>query len=223
MTDSASAPARILAIGAHPDDVEIYCLGLLLRLKRVGWEIGWAVATDGQASLPDGAEPDLRRGEALKAGALFRVTPQLLGLMDGALRGTPDDQRAVEAAIKAFRPDVLVTHNRDDYHPDHRTLARLVREACPANTLLLEADTMLGDGFLPDLHVDITDVYSEKMRALAAHKSQASPAFKPKLEVWSGFRALSCGVKGALHGEGYRTVPTAVTRRMLRRLISDLS
>jgi LmbE family N-acetylglucosaminyl deacetylase len=68
-------PPRILAFGAHPDDVEIYCLGLLLRLRAAGWEIGWAVATDGQAGLPAGGEPDLRRDEARKAGARVGVEP----------------------------------------------------------------------------------------------------------------------------------------------------
>jgi LmbE family N-acetylglucosaminyl deacetylase len=215
-------PRRALAIGAHPDDVEIYCLGLLLRLRAAGWEIGWAVATDGHAGLPPGAHPDLRRAEALAAGALVGVTPVLMGLMDGALRGSPDDQRAIEATIRAFGPDLLVTHNRDDYHPDHRTLSRLVREACPADTLLLEADTMLGDGFLPDLHVDITAAHEEKMRALAAHASQAAPAFMDKFDTWSRFRALSCGIAGARHGEGYRLCATAVSRGLLQQFLGDL-
>lgn len=222
MTGTQPAPPRILAIGAHPDDVEIYCLGLLLRMQQAGWAIGWAVATDGEAGLPAGAEPDLRRREALDAGALVGVVPQLLGLTDGALRGTPQDQQAVETAIRVFAPDVLVSHNRDDYHPDHRALARLVREACPTGTLLLEADTMLGHGFLPDLHVDTTPVHALKMRALDAHASQAAPAFRPKLETWSAFRALHCGVRGASHAEGYRTCPTAATTRMLHRLVATL-
>jgi LmbE family N-acetylglucosaminyl deacetylase len=220
----AAAPSalRVMAIGAHPDDVEIYCLGLLLRLRTVGWEIGWAVATDGQAGLPQNAPADLRRAEAMAAGALFGVNPMLLGLTDGALRGSPRDQQAVEAAIRAFAPDVLITHNRDDYHPDHRTLSRLVREACPVGALLLEADTMLGDGFLPDLHVDVTAVQSDKRCALAAHASQSAPAFADRLDVWSRFRALSCGAPSARYGEAYRVVATAVTRRVLRRLLEDL-
>ena len=216
------AARRVLAIGAHPDDVEIYCLGLLLQLKTAGWEIGWAVATDGQASLPEGAHPGLRRDEAMAAGAIVGVAPVLLGLTDGALRGSPEDQAAVEGAICGFRPDVLITHNRDDYHPDHRTLSRVVREACPPGTLLLEADTMLGDGFLPDLHVDITAVHELKMRALAAHASQAAPAFMDRFDTWARFRALASGVAGARHGEGYRICATAVTRRTLRRLLDDV-
>lgn len=222
MTAALPSPPRILAIGAHPDDVEIYCLGLLLRLQRAGWAIGWAVATDGLAGLSADAEPDLRRREALAAGALVGVVPQLLGLTDGALRGSPRDQQAVAAAIEAFRPDVLVSHCSTDYHPDHRTLARLVCEACPPGTLLLEADTMLGYGFLPDLHVDTTAVHAIKMQALAAHASQAAPAFRPKLETWSAFRALHCGVGGASHAEAYRTCTTAATTQQLRRLVTTL-
>lgn len=222
MSAASAPPARILAVCAHPDDVEIYCLGLLLVLQSVGWEIGWAVATDGLAGLPAGADPQMRRREALAAGALFGVTPQLLGLHDGGLRGSGQDRAAVAGAIAAFRPHVLVTHNREDYHPDHRVLARLAAEACPADTLLLEADTMLGDGFLPDLHVDITPFHADKHRALDQHVSQAAPAFRPKLDAWAAFRALHCGLAHARYGEGYRCVPTAATRRMMRRLMTDL-
>ncbi len=222
MSPQPAPPARILALCAHPDDVEIYCLGLLLVLQSVGWEIGWAVATDGLAGLPAGADPQLRRREALAAGALFGVTPQLLGLRDGGLRGSRQDREAVAAAIAAFRPDVLVTHNREDYHPDHRVLARLAAEACPADTLLLEADTMLGDGFLPDFHVDITPFFDDKRRALHQHASQAAPAFQPRLDAWAAFRGLHCGVAKARYGEGYRSVVTAATRRKMRQLVNDL-
>lgn len=224
MTELLPQPApRILAIGAHPDDVEIYCLGLLLRLQMAGWEIGWAVATDGTAGLPSGSPQDLRRREALLAGSVVGVTPQLMGLTDGALRGSPADVAAVAASIAAFRPDVLVSHNRDDYHPDHRTLARLVREACPPGTFLLEADTMLGAGFWPDIHVDVSAVHALKMQALDAHASQAAPAFRPKLDCWSTFRALHCGIRGASHAEGYRALPTAATSHWLLRLTRDLT
>jgi LmbE family N-acetylglucosaminyl deacetylase len=194
---------RAMAIGAHPDDVEIYCLGLLLKLQDAGWLIGWAVATDGQASMPAGAPKDLRRREAVAAGQAVGVEPLLLGLEDGAILGSGKEARRVRDAIAAFKPDVLISHAPDDYHPDHRTLSRLVTEACPPATSLLFAEPMLGGGATPDLLVDITDQYARKRAALARHKSQAAPAFVPAFETWSRFRALHCGVRGAEHAEGY--------------------
>lgn len=206
---------RAFAIGAHPDDVEIYCLGLLLRLQDAGWTIGWAVATDGQAGLPEGALEGVRREEALAAGAVVGVEPVLLGLMDGQLIGSPQEARAVRAAIAAFKPTLLITHSPDDYHPDHRTLSRLVAEACPPETAMLFAEPMLGAGAAPELLVDISAQYRRKRAALSAHVSQPAPAFAPPFETWSAFRALHCGTPGAQHAEGYFSSATAGNRRAL--------
>jgi LmbE family N-acetylglucosaminyl deacetylase len=211
---------RAFAIGAHPDDVEIYCLGLLLRLQDAGWTVGWAVATDGQAGMPAGSPIGLRRDEALAAGATFGVEPALLGLMDGQLIGAPEEARAVRTAIATFRPTVLITHAGDDYHPDHRTLSRLVAEACPPEAALLFAEPMLGGGATPELLVDITDQQDRKRAALAAHTSQSAPEFLPALDTWSRFRALHCGVRGACHAEGFfiqRSVASAANTAELLR------
>lgn len=211
---------RALAFGAHPDDVEIYCLGLLLRLQDAGWTIGWVVATDGQGALPDGAPADLRREEAMAAGAAVGVEPTLLGLQDGALVGSPEEARAVRSALGRFRPSVLITHAPDDYHPDHRVLSRLVSEACPPETALLFAEPMLGGGAAPELLVDVTAQYGRKRAALALHRSQSSPAFVPAFETWSRFRALHCGVHGAEHAEGYFPKRSVASARALQRLLS---
>lgn len=213
---------RAFAIGAHPGDVEIYCLGLLLRLQDAGWTVGWAVATDGQAGLPSGARPDLRRDEAMAAGETVGIKPLPLGLIDGALIGTPDDARAVRAAIAEFKPTVLITHAPDDYHPDHRTLSRLVAEACPPETVLLFAEAMLGGGAQPEWLVDITSQYERKRAALGVHASQSAPAFVPAFETWSRFRALQCGVRGALHAEGFFVRSSAASRQHLAALENAL-
>jgi LmbE family N-acetylglucosaminyl deacetylase len=110
----------ILAFGAHPDDVEIYCLGLLLRLKSLGWRVGWVVATAGQAGLSPAGEPDERLAEMRLAGESVGITPTCLSLNDGELTDTPFSQAAVRAAMASFTPDLVITHHPDDYHPDHR-------------------------------------------------------------------------------------------------------
>lgn len=212
--------------------MEIYCLGLLLKLQDAGWRISWAVVTDGQAGMPAGAPKDLRRREAVAAGQTVGVEPLLLGLEDGAILGSGEEARRVREAISAFKPDVLISHAPDDYHPDHRTLSRLVAEACPPATYLLFAEPMLGGGATPDLLVDITDQYARKRAALSRHESQAAPALVPAFETWSRFRALHCGVRGAQHAEGYfvnRSISSAGAHLAFQRAIqtptleSDLS
>lgn len=215
-------PPRVLAFGAHPDDVEIYCLGLLLRLRAAGWEIGWAVATDGQAGLPAGAEPDLRRREAHEAGERVGVEPMLLGFDDGGMTGGPAELKAVRDVLKAFGPTVVIGPHPADYHPDHRLLSRLVTDACPPGALLLYADTMLGQGNLPTIHVDVTAHYSQKRAALSAHVSQSAPAFAPMLETWARFRALHCGVQGAEYAEGYTAMENASSLGAGRRFRETL-
>lgn len=140
---------RALALGAHPDDVEIYCLGTLLRLQSLGWQIGWVVATDGQAGLPPNAASGIRRHEAMAAAALVGVTPMLLGLQDGRLHDGTAEVAALRLAVDAFAPTLLIAPSPNDYHPDHRALSRLAKAVCPLQTALLLTDTMMGVGFLP--------------------------------------------------------------------------
>lgn len=214
-------PQRVLALGAHPDDVEIYCLGTLLRLQRLGWEIGWVVATDGQAGLPASATPGLRRAEALAAAALVGVAPVFLGMEDGALRDGAAEIDALRSVVDAFAPTLLIAPSPNDYHPDHRALSRLAQAVCPLQTALLLTDTMMGVGFLPDLSVDITPTFARKMQCLREHRSQLSDAALDALGTWHAFRGLQQGRKGVRHGEAFRTDP-ACGRPAMTALLADL-
>ena len=214
--------ARILALGAHPDDVEIYCLGLLLALRERGWTIGWAVATDGQGALPDGAAPDLRRAEALAAGERVGVTPGLLGLVDGALDYTADALARVRHCIRDFAPSVVVTHSPNDYHADHRVLSRLVADTCPAGVGLVYCDTMLGVGFEPVLLADVTATYELKIEALRAHASQGVEPFEAGLRTWHRFRALQSGNRAIQYAEAFAPFETVANRKAVQRFRTDL-
>lgn len=174
------------AIGAHPDDVELYALGLLLRLKAAGWRIGWAVATDGGR----GGDPVRRRREALAAGAVCGVAPDLLGLDDGALAAEPGAGGMIAALLARVAPRLLVTHSPDDYHPDHRALAAMVGKAARFDAIVLWADGLFGSGPEPDYFVDIGPVQAMKAAALACHESQAAALRTPDLAAWARVRAL---------------------------------
>lgn len=212
---------RVMALGAHPDDVEIYCLGTLLRLQLLGWEISWVVATDGQAGLPADAEPGLRRREAVAAAALVGVTPALLGLEDGRLHDGAAEVTALRSVVQAFAPTLLIAPSANDYHPDHRALSRMAQAVCPLQTALLLTDTMMGVGFLPELSVDITSTFGRKMECLRQHRSQLSDTALDALGTWCAFRGMQQGSKGVLQGEAFRVDP-ACGRPAVVALLADL-
>lgn len=197
-------PRRILAFGAHPDDIEIYALGLLLQLKARGWELCAVVATDGQAGLPDGAAPGVRREEAQTAAARAGMQLSMLGLDDGRLHDGPAEIDAARRVIANFNPDLIVAPSPADYHPDHRALSRIAEAACPVRTALIHSDTMMGVGFDPEFAVDIGAVFDEKQACLAAHRSQRPEMFFERLRVWSAFRALQTATPGVDHAEAFR-------------------
>lgn len=216
-----TTPLSVLAIGAHPDDVEIYCLGLLLRLKAMGWRIGWIVATDGQAGLSENGALDERRIELERAGQSVGVAPICLSLMDGELTDTPAIQISLRSAIANFAPNLIVTHHPQDYHPDHRALSHLVRGACGTKTGLAYFDTMLGLGCLPDFSIDISDVADDKHKALSQHQSQKPELFLPSLVIWEKFRAIQTINPRVLCAEAY-CFPDLYQKRKVQRLLKEV-
>ena len=221
ITKASKPPLRALAVCAHPDDVEIYCLGLLLQLQILGWEIGWVIATDGQAGLADANADDQRRKEATQAGAIVGVKPMLLGLEDGQLSGDECEQTLLRQAVHGFAPNLLISHAPNDYHPDHRTLSKMVTQICPVQCALIYADTMCGIDFLPEFSVDISAVFDQKIAAFKEHQSQSPTSFIDKIALWNQFRALQTAKRGLQYAESYCIV-RAVGRPSVFQLLGNL-
>ncbi len=200
---------RIVGFGAHPDDIEIFCLGLLAAYQAAGHEIGWVIVTDGAKG--GSGDPTVlaarRRAEALSAAEPFGVTPRFLNRPDGALAEDRDAPALIEAAILETGPDLVITHPPNDYHPDHRALSRLVIDAARFRLPVLYADTLLGVGSEPSIYVDITDHIERKLAAIKAHVSQAPERFVDAVTVWNRFRALQCGFDGPGYAEAYGYEP----------------
>ncbi len=184
----------VLGFGAHPDDVEIFFLGTLLTYQQAGHRIGWVVATDGAQGIhaEASAQAQLRRSEAVAAGGLCGVAPIFLGRADGGLPVDDHLMAAVETVLLEHKPDLIITHPPEDYHPDHRALSRAVVDAARFRIPVLFADTMMGTGFTPDYYVDISAHSTTKAAAIRCHASQRPERFVEAASVLARLRALQC-------------------------------
>lgn len=181
---------KVLAIGAHPDDVEVLCAGTLAQLAAAGHEIWIGIATNGNVGSPTmsaGEIASIRRAEAEAACAVLGAQLIWMDFDDEWLfNDRPTRARFIDA-IREAGPDMMFVHNPDDYHPDHRTAAvvsldaripsaiRLVETSLPALQTIpavFMMDTLGALDFTPEMYVDITATMETKRTMLGKHASQ---------------------------------------------------
>lgn len=226
MVSDTGVPRRILAVGAHPDDLEILCSGTLARYVQQGAQVFMAVATDGSAGhmiIPPAELAEIRHREAQDAAARIGAELHWLGYHDEFLSHDIDTRLRFVDLIRATQPDVILTHDPNDYHPDHRIVSRQVFDASFVSTLpniktehpahpvicpLIYFDTLTGAGFLPTEFVDISDTFEIKQAMLSCHASQIKWVLDHDrvdlmeyILVMAQSRGLQCGVK---YAEGFR-------------------
>lgn len=117
----------LLAVGAHPDDVEIFAGGTLACFARLGWTCHILHLTRGE--LGTRGTPELRKREATAAAAELGATMEILDLGDGALCDDERSRRAVIEVIRRERPRLLIGPHPLDDHPDHEATGRIVKAA----------------------------------------------------------------------------------------------
>ncbi len=125
-------PIRILVIGAHPDDPDFKAGGTAARWCATGHVVRLVSLTDGRAGHHAMPGPELasrRRAEAQAAAAVIGATYDVLDHPDGELDDRLEYRREVIRLIRSFRPDLIVTHRPNDYHPDHRFASLLVQDS----------------------------------------------------------------------------------------------
>jgi bacillithiol biosynthesis deacetylase BshB1 len=178
----------ILAIGSHPDDVELACGGTLALAARQGRRVGILHLTRGESGTRGTAEERLAEAERA-AAALGAVELAFLDCGDGALRcGTAEEDALIEV-LRTWRPELVLGPTPRDRHPDHERAHRLVASAAfyaglaargmrPAQSHLSPHrpaavfSYMQHHPFEPSFIVDVTETWEAKMEALAAYRSQ---------------------------------------------------
>lgn len=204
-------PLRVLCIGAHPDDCEIFAGGAVLALAGIGAEVTFVVATDGSLSLGPPANDDLaarRTVEAEKAAGILGAKLEMLGFRDGGLALAGEAMAAVDGVLERHRPDLVVTHHPRDVHRDHREVSRLVTARVRETQRYLYMEPLYGVVERPNLLVDTSAHWERKAESVRQHATQnAERDILPGVETWNRFRALQLGGRGVTHAEGFVVPP----------------
>ncbi len=233
---------RILAIGAHPDDIEIACSGTLARCVERGDTVIVCHASSGNlghVEIPPKELIKIRAEEAKRAGALAGIEVIHGGFDDLDIYDNNKEARdKMVDVIRYANPDLIITHDPDDYMPDHTAVSRLVFDASFTATLpnyhtsktknavklvpIYYMDTLAGVNFNPSMYVDITSTIDLKIKMLNCHESQVvwmkehdGIDFADMVKTCSRYRGYQCG---ADYAEGFKQCQVylkGTTKRLL--------
>lgn len=233
---------NILAISAHPDDLEIFIGGTLAKYRAAGHCVTMAHLCNGDKGsfTLDPAEIGAIRHEEAEAGAAVIGASHINGqIPDGEVLASDRDHREIVVdIIRQTRPDLILTHPPDDYMVDHTETSKLVFDASflateaarksryenfETITPIYYFDAMAGYGFVPSEYVDITDVIDTKLQMFDQHVSQApyldevghSASMREQIEILAKFRGMQSGVR---YAEAFRPCQTALRGTTTRLL-----
>jgi LmbE family N-acetylglucosaminyl deacetylase len=225
---ATQTPRRVLAIAAHPDDIEFGASGSIARWVKEGAQVTYCIVTDGAAgsNTPDEdlkALVQTRQAEQCEAAEKVGVSDVIfLGYPDGALQPTIELRRDLTRVIRQIKPDRVIVQDpttifvETDYinHPDHRAAGEAAIYAVfpSAETrpifpeLLAEGhephhvtELYLDMSLQPNTFVDISDTLEQKVAALLCHKSQVGEEAGKSVREWAGESGKQVGVTFAEH------------------------
>lgn len=233
---------NVLAVGCHPDDLEIGCGGTLARYAAAGHAVTMCIAANGNmghAIIPPDELRRIRAGEVQDAARELGVREAvILDANDLEVDSNrPELVHKLVDLIRRVQPEVIITHSPEDYMKDHVETSRLTFDASftasiphyltptpgvAAITPLYYMDNLAGVNFLPSEYVDISATVEQKLRALDCHSSQVKWMrdhdgidFLDFVRTTAKFRGLQCG---APYAEGFRpclTWPRLPAKRLL--------
>lgn len=230
---------NVLAIGCHPDDIEIACSGTLAKCVKRGDKVTVCHVANGNMGheiiKPDELR-EIRREEAKKAGLLAGIEVVTIDIGDLLVNGADISQRdKIAELIIKVQPDFIITHSPTDYMPDHTAVSKLVFDASftasvpqycnggkAAVVPIYYMDTLAGMNFNPTEYVDITDEIDLKIEMLECHESQLKWMldhdhidFAEFVRTCSRFRGIQCGVGYAEAFTQEYVWPKVVPKRLL--------
>lgn len=197
-------PRRILAVGAHPDDLELACGATLAKLADEGHIVETVVLSAGGG----GGHALVRAAEAQHSSHYLRAAvSRLFNFEDTILAASARDMvRVLEAAIEEFRPDIILTHSSHDQHQDHEAVHRATMRAARHSPSILcyESPSATRD-FSPDLFVDVSDYVDIKLRSVELHRDQRGKPYMDgaQLRATARFRGRQARTGAA---EGFEVV-----------------
>jgi len=196
---------NILAIGSHPDDVEIGCGGAISLFSEAGHQVFYLIMTHGEVG-----------GKASKRTAEQKAAAKILGVKKIYWGGYKDTQiskdqtviKAIEKVVNKVNPDLVLVHGPADTHQDHRYVNACALSATRHIKRILYYEVPTSNDFHPNIFVDIEKSFKKKLQALEAHASQMTRTNIPQLpiqrlaEAMANFRGTQCKVKFA---EGFHS------------------
>jgi N-acetylglucosamine malate deacetylase 1 len=231
---------NILAIGAHPDDIELLCSGTLALYSKKGHEIFMCNFCDGnKGSLVYSSEElaKIRRKEAEESAKLIGAKLIWGGMSDGEVVLDLSSRIKMTDIIRQANPDVVITHHPSDYMPDHVNVSKLVSEAAylasiklwntsypsiDREPILYYMDTLAGINFDPIEYVDITSTIDIKISMMLKMKSQLGWLKKMHntdseefIKTVAAFRGYQAGVPFAEAFVQQQKYPFGLTKRVL--------
>lgn len=217
----------ILAVGAHPDDIDTYCAGTLAKYAAQGREVHMCIAADGCCGTMDLTREEIvriRRREAQASADVIGADLIWMGYHDASLFSTAEVRDRFRRLLQSLEPDVVLTHTPLDYNPDHSATAQIVWNAAglaeprgrfAKRPALYSWELQSGLGFIPTEYVDISDYMEIKKRMMACHQTQIplmadlfrdsydaplKGTFFEGIEIQARYRGFQCGVR---YAEGF--------------------
>lgn len=221
---------KVMVLAAHPDDGEMNCGGTIAKYINLGHEVYMVHACQGDKGdyLHTPRQMcQIRAEESRRSGELVGAGVDSLEVPDGELEYSQENLRILVEKMRAIKPDILITHSTQDYHPDHVVTAKLAVDASFLMTVpsvfpgtkaaekvpqIYCMEPYTGVGFSPQEYVDITDYIDMKLEMMKCHQSQIKWLGEHDnldilnyIEVSGRYRGFQCGVTYAEAFVRYQT------------------